>query len=116
MTVAGRAECARVVREFVSGVLGSGHPCWENATLLVSEVFGNSVRHSGSDERGGTVTVTVTVTVGGGVIRAGRSPTAAGPGYHSCVLLAVARRAGGGSGSWRPWPRGGGGGGAAAGR
>ena len=68
MTVAGRAECARVVREFVSGVLGSGHRCRENAILLVNrEVFGNSVRHSRSGERGGTATVAA--TVGGGVIR-----------------------------------------------
>ena len=66
--MAGRAECARVVREFVSGVLGSGHRCRENAILLVNrEAFGNSVRHSRSGERGGTATVAA--TVGGGVIR-----------------------------------------------
>jgi hypothetical protein len=48
MTVAGRAERARVARAFVGGVLGAAHPCGEAAVLLVSELFGNSVRHSRS--------------------------------------------------------------------
>jgi anti-sigma regulatory factor (Ser/Thr protein kinase) len=59
VTVAGRAERARVVRAFVVGVLGPGHPCGDDAVLLVSEVFGNSVRHSGLGAPGETVTVAV---------------------------------------------------------
>jgi anti-sigma regulatory factor (Ser/Thr protein kinase) len=67
VTLAGRAERARVARAFVEGVLGAGHPCCEVAVLLVSELFGNSVRHSGSGAPGGTVTVAV--RAGGGVVR-----------------------------------------------
>jgi hypothetical protein len=48
VTLAGRAERARVAREFVGGVLGAGHPCGDVAALLVSELFGNSVRYSRS--------------------------------------------------------------------
>ena len=61
VTVAGRAERARVARAFVGGVLGPGHPCGDDAVLLVSELFGNSVRHSRSGAAGGTVTVAVRV-------------------------------------------------------
>jgi anti-sigma regulatory factor (Ser/Thr protein kinase) len=67
VTLAGRAERARAARAFVSEVLGSGHPCGDVAILLVSEVFGNSVRHSGSGAPGETVTVAV--IAGGGVVR-----------------------------------------------
>ncbi len=59
MTVAGRREYARAVRQFIRGVLGAGHPCADDAVLLVSELSGNSMRHSRSGEPGGTVTVTV---------------------------------------------------------
>jgi anti-sigma regulatory factor (Ser/Thr protein kinase) len=61
VTLAGLAERARVARAFVSGVLGPGHPCGEAAVLLVSELFGNSVRHSGSGAPGETITVAVKV-------------------------------------------------------
>ena len=61
--VAGLAERARVVRAFVGGVLGPGHPCGDDAVLMVSELFGNSIRHSSSGLRGETVTVTVTFRV-----------------------------------------------------
>jgi len=64
VTVAGRAERARVARAFVGGVLGSGHPCGDDAALLVSELFGNSVRHSRSGAAGGTVTVAVSAEDG----------------------------------------------------
>jgi anti-sigma regulatory factor (Ser/Thr protein kinase) len=40
-------------------VLGPGHPCGDDAALLVSELFGDSVRHSRSGAAGGTVTVAV---------------------------------------------------------
>jgi anti-sigma regulatory factor (Ser/Thr protein kinase) len=59
VTVAGRAERSRVARAFTAGVLGPGHPCRDDAALLVSELFGNSIRHSGSGAAGQTVTVTV---------------------------------------------------------
>jgi anti-sigma regulatory factor (Ser/Thr protein kinase) len=59
VTVAGRADRTRVARAFVAEVLGAGHPCGDDAVLLVSEVFGNSVRYSGSRVPGETVTVAV---------------------------------------------------------
>ena len=40
-------------------VLGPGHPCGDVAVLLVSEIFSNSVRHSGSGAPGETATVAV---------------------------------------------------------
>jgi anti-sigma regulatory factor (Ser/Thr protein kinase) len=67
VTVAGLAERARVARAFVGGVLGPGHPCKDAAVLLVSELFGNSVRHSRSGSPGETVTVAV--RTGDGVVR-----------------------------------------------
>jgi anti-sigma regulatory factor (Ser/Thr protein kinase) len=65
--LAGRAERARVARAFVMGVLGAGHPCGHDAGLLVSELFSNSVLHSGSGAPGETVTVAVRVS--GGLVR-----------------------------------------------
>ncbi len=62
--VAGLVERARVVRAFVSAVLGPGHPCGDDAVLLTSELFGNSIRHSSSGLPGETVTVTVTTCTG----------------------------------------------------
>jgi anti-sigma regulatory factor (Ser/Thr protein kinase) len=67
VTLAGRVEQTRVARAFVSGVLGPGHPCGDEAALLVSELFGNSVRHSGSGAPGETVTVAV--SAGDGMVR-----------------------------------------------
>ena len=67
VTLAGRPERARAARAFVSEVLGPGHPCGDVAVLLVSEIFSNSVRHSGSGAAGETVTVAV--RAGGGVVR-----------------------------------------------
>jgi anti-sigma regulatory factor (Ser/Thr protein kinase) len=93
VTVAGLAERARVARAFVAGVLGPGHPCGDDAALLVSELFGNSLRHGGSGAPGETVTVVVGVA--GGVVRvevAGRS----GPGVP--VLRPAGRDAEGGRG------------------
>jgi Histidine kinase-like ATPase domain len=48
-------------------VLGPGHPCEDAAVLLVSELFGNSVRYSRSADPGETVTVVV--RAGGGTVR-----------------------------------------------
>jgi anti-sigma regulatory factor (Ser/Thr protein kinase) len=67
VTVAGRAERARVAREFVGGVLGPGHPCGNDAMLLAGELFGNSVRHSRSGAPGETVTIAI--AAGDGVVR-----------------------------------------------
>jgi len=67
VTLAGRAERARAARSFVSEVLGPGHPCRDDAVLLVSEIFGNSVLHSGSSAPGETVTVAV--RAGDGMVR-----------------------------------------------
>jgi anti-sigma regulatory factor (Ser/Thr protein kinase) len=64
VTVAGRPERARVARAFVGAVLGPGHPCGDDAVLLVSELFSNSVRHSGSRFAGETVTIAVTAADG----------------------------------------------------
>jgi len=67
VTLAGRAERARVARTFVGEVLGPGHPCGDVAILLVSELFSNSIRHSQSGAPGETVTVAL--RVGDGVVR-----------------------------------------------
>lgn len=67
VTLAGRAERARLARAFVAAVLGPRHPCGEAAVLLVSELFSNSVQHSRSADPGETVTVAV--TAGGRIVR-----------------------------------------------
>jgi anti-sigma regulatory factor (Ser/Thr protein kinase) len=67
VALAGLAERARVARAFVAGVLGPGHRCGNDAVLLVSELFGKSVLHSGSAAPGETVTVAV--RVGEGLVR-----------------------------------------------
>ena len=67
VTLAGRAERARAARAFVREILGPGHPCGDDAVLLVSEIFSNSVRHSGSGVPGETVTVGV--RAGDGIVR-----------------------------------------------
>ena len=67
VTLAGLAERARVARAFVGAVLGPGHPCGDVAVLLVSELFGNSVRYRGSGLPGEAITVAVRVR--GGVVR-----------------------------------------------
>ena len=61
--VAGLVERVRVVRSFVGAVLGPGHPCGDDAMLLASELFTNSLRHSSSGLPGETVTVTITADV-----------------------------------------------------
>jgi anti-sigma regulatory factor (Ser/Thr protein kinase) len=62
--VAGLVERARVVRSFVGAVLGPGHPCGDDAVLLASELFANSLQHSSSGVPGEMVTVTVTSRAG----------------------------------------------------
>jgi anti-sigma regulatory factor (Ser/Thr protein kinase) len=67
VTLAGRAERARVARSFVSEVLGPRHPSRDASILLVSEIFSNSIRHSRSGAPGETVTVAV--ISGEGIVR-----------------------------------------------
>jgi anti-sigma regulatory factor (Ser/Thr protein kinase) len=112
VTLAGRAERARAARTFVSEMLGPGHPCGDVAVLLVSEVFSNRVRHSGSGAPGETVTVAV--RAGDGVVRV-EVTDRAGAGRRSCVLRAGMRKAGGGFSSLRASRRGGAGDGVAGG-
>jgi len=59
VTVADRAERARLARAFVSSVFGPGHPCGEEAVLLVSEMFDYDIRRSQSGTAGETITVAV---------------------------------------------------------
>jgi anti-sigma regulatory factor (Ser/Thr protein kinase) len=111
--VAGLAERARVVRSFVGAVLGPGHPRRDDAVLLASELFANSLQHSGSGVAGETVTVTVTSRAGAVRVevadRSGPGVPELRPGDRDAEEAA-------GSGSWPGWPRGGDGGGAAGGR
>ena len=69
VTVADRAERARLARAFVSSVLGLRYPCGEEAVLLVSEMFDNDMRRSQS----GTTGETIAVRLGPGTARLGRS-------------------------------------------
>ena len=110
--LAGRAERARAARRFVGEVLGPGHPCGDVAVLLVSEIFGNSVRHSGSGAPGETVTVAV---IAGAASSGSRSPIAPGRGRRSCVLRAVMGKAVAGFSLLRAFRPGGAGGGVAGG-
>jgi hypothetical protein len=87
VTLAGRAERARLARVFVGGVLGPGHPRGGG------ELFGNSVRHSGSRAPGKTVTVAV--RTGDGFVRV-EVTDSSGPGVPE--LAPVARDAEGGRG------------------
>jgi anti-sigma regulatory factor (Ser/Thr protein kinase) len=105
VTVARRAERARVARAFAVGVLGPGHPCGEDAALLVSELFGNSVRHGRSGAAGGTVTVAV--SAGHGLVRV-EVTDRSGP--EMPEFYAAGRDAEGGRGLQlvRAWRRGGG--------
>jgi anti-sigma regulatory factor (Ser/Thr protein kinase) len=112
VTLAGRVDRARTARAFVSEVLGPRHPYGDVAVLLVSEVFVNSVRHSGSGAPGETVMVAV--RAGGGIVRV-EVTDRAGPGRRSCVLRAVMRKAAGGFSSLRSSRRGGAGDGVAGG-
>jgi anti-sigma regulatory factor (Ser/Thr protein kinase) len=80
---------------------------------LVSELFGNSVRHSGSGVAGETVTVAV--RAGSGLVRV-EVTDRSGPGVPRLLPAGRDREDGRGWNWWRGWLRGGGGGGAAGGR
>ncbi len=93
VTLAGRAERARLARAFVEGVVGPGHPCGDVAALLVGELFSNSLRHSGSGAPGETVTVAVKTV--NGVIRV-EVTDRSGPGGQNRDPLAATRKTAGG--------------------
>jgi hypothetical protein len=104
VTLAGQAERVRVARAFVRAVLGSGHQCRDDAELLVSELFGNSVRYS----RSGILARRSRWRSRRGTKLCGsRSPTGADPGYRSRPLSARMLKAGAGFSSWRASRRGG---------
>jgi anti-sigma regulatory factor (Ser/Thr protein kinase) len=104
---------ARVARAFVDGVLGPGHPCGDVATLLVDELFVNSIRHSGSGAPGETVTVAVKTA--DDVIRV-EVTDLSGPGVPQPRPSGSEAEDGRGFISLPALPRGGGGGDAAAGQ
>ena len=91
----GGPERARVARVFVGALLGPGHPCRDDAVLLVRELFGNSVRHRGPDRP--RRTVTVVVKAGDGVIRV-EVTARSGPWVCSRARLTVTRKPGAGLG------------------
>ena len=82
-----------MVRAFTAGVLGPGHPCGDDAALLVSELFGNSVRHSGSGAKGETVTVAVRAADGVVWVEV---TDRGGRGCRSCGPAVVRRKVAGG--------------------
>jgi anti-sigma regulatory factor (Ser/Thr protein kinase) len=84
----------------------------DDAVSLVSEVFGNSVRHSGSGAPGETVTVAV--RAGDGIVRV-EVTDCAGPGTPALHPAGCDAEGGRGFSSLRASLRGGGGGGAAGG-
>ncbi|WP_424531193.1 ATP-binding protein [Sphaerisporangium viridialbum] len=63
LTIPGSAENVAEARRFVAKLLGADHRDTETSRLLLSELIGNSIRHSTSG-RGGSVTVAV-LDVGG---------------------------------------------------
>ena len=95
------------------GVLGPGHPCGDVAVLLVSEIFSNSVRHSGSGAPGETVTVAVRAW--DSAVRV-EVTDRSGPGVPELALPDGMRKAAAGFSLLRASRRGGGGVGAAGGR
>jgi anti-sigma regulatory factor (Ser/Thr protein kinase) len=113
VTLAGRFERARVARAFVAAVLGPGYPSTDVAVLLVSEIFGNSVRHSRSGDPGEMITVAVKVT--GSAVRV-EVTDLRGLGCRNWSPMEGMRKAAAGSSLLPASRRGGGGVGAANGR
>src|SRR5580693_7384785 len=61
LVIDGQPEQVSAARAFVQLVLGSGHPGIERAALLTSELVTNSINHSNSRGKAGTITVTVLI-------------------------------------------------------
>jgi anti-sigma regulatory factor (Ser/Thr protein kinase) len=70
ITLAGIPESVPAARAFVQSVLGIAHPALDDAKLLTSELFTNSVVHSDS-RGGGDITIEITSAPCRGVIRIG---------------------------------------------
>jgi hypothetical protein len=106
-----RAERARVARAFTAGVLGPGHPCGDDAALLVSDsgtasgIAARALRGRRSRSQSGPPAAW----------SGSRSPTAAARGVPQLRPCGSEAEGGRGWGWWRDWPCGGGGG-AAGGR
>ena len=113
VTLAGRPERARVARAFAVRGARCRAPCGDDAALLVSELFGNSVQHSGSGAAGETVTVAV--RTGDGVVRV-EVTDHSGPEVPGLCSAGGDAECGRGFSSSRRLRRGGGGGRAAGGR
>ncbi len=65
LTIPGEPAYLHAAREFVARTLGHGCACSDTAVLLTSELVTNSVQHSDSRRRGGTVAITVIAIPGG---------------------------------------------------
>ncbi|HXZ72336.1 MAG TPA: ATP-binding protein [Streptosporangiaceae bacterium] len=65
LTIPGEPAYLHAAREFVACTLGHGCTCSDTAVLLSSELVTNSVQHSNSRRRGGTITITVIAVPGG---------------------------------------------------
>jgi anti-sigma regulatory factor (Ser/Thr protein kinase) len=65
LTIPGEPAYLHAAREFVACTPGHGCTCSDTAVLLSSELVTNSVQHSNSRRRGGTITITVIAVPGG---------------------------------------------------
>jgi anti-sigma regulatory factor (Ser/Thr protein kinase) len=65
LTIPGEPAYLHAAREFVARTLGDSCACSDTAVLLSSELVTNSVQHSNSRRRGGTITITVIAVPGG---------------------------------------------------
>ncbi|MET8155947.1 ATP-binding protein [Sphaerisporangium sp. NPDC005289] len=59
VNLVGTRTSVRRARQFTQDLLGEDHPAVDDAVLAVSELVTNSLRHSHSEEAGGTVTLTI---------------------------------------------------------
>jgi hypothetical protein len=106
VTVAGRTSGPGLPGRSRPGCFGPGHPCEDDAALLVSELFANRIRHGGSGAEGRRSRP----RSGPPAAWSGsRSHTAAAGVCRNCGPAVVRRKVAGGWG----WPRGRDGGGAA---
>jgi anti-sigma regulatory factor (Ser/Thr protein kinase) len=64
LVIDGRPEQVAAARAFVRLVLGGAYPGIERAALLTSELVTNSINHSNSRGKAGTITVTVLTGAG----------------------------------------------------
>lgn len=93
VTVAGRWSGSGLPACSPVGVLGSEHPCDDDTALLVSDLFENSVRHSGLGVARQTVTIAVSAADGAVWVEV---TDRRGRGCHGCGHLTGTRKAAGG--------------------